>query len=405
MATPVTTTFSPTDQTLTLAATVTTSAGVPINEGTETFTILNGTQMIGQTTAPANVSNGNVSAQYTLPGNTPAGKFIIEASYSGTVNYLPSVDTLHFLTVSPAGTTITTGSVTTTFSGVTDQTLALSAQVNSSAGAINEGIVTFSILSGGNLIGSSVTATVASGAASQDYTFPQGTPGGSYTIQAVFTDPVDFSTSTGTNQLTVNAAATTLAVSGGSTSFDEIAAEGIALSATVSSAAGTANDGSVTFTIVDGSGKGVAGPFVMSVSNGEAGGNAFLPAGTPVGSYVIQAVYNGTSSFAASLPASANLTVTAAATSTAAVAMSAPFNTASQTVPLTAKVVSTSGTVDEGAVTFTILNGPVTVGSPATTSVISGIAQRDLHLARRHRRRGLHHRSRLRRHRKFLRLE
>ena len=42
--------------------------GVPINEGTETFTICNGTQLIGQTTAPANVSNGDVSATYTLPG-------------------------------------------------------------------------------------------------------------------------------------------------------------------------------------------------------------------------------------------------------------------------------------------------------------------------------------------------
>ena len=62
---------------------MTTTAGVPINEGTETFTILNGTQAIGQTTAPVNVSNGNVSAQYTLPGNTPAGQYIIEASYSG----------------------------------------------------------------------------------------------------------------------------------------------------------------------------------------------------------------------------------------------------------------------------------------------------------------------------------
>ena len=50
-ATPATVTFSPTSQTVNLSATVSTTAGVAINEGTETFTILNGSQVIGQTTA------------------------------------------------------------------------------------------------------------------------------------------------------------------------------------------------------------------------------------------------------------------------------------------------------------------------------------------------------------------
>jgi hypothetical protein len=63
---------------------VSTTAGVAINEGTETFTIFNGTQIIGQTTAPANVSNGAVTATYTLPAGTAPGQYIIEASYSGS---------------------------------------------------------------------------------------------------------------------------------------------------------------------------------------------------------------------------------------------------------------------------------------------------------------------------------
>ena len=374
VASPLSPTFSPTDQTLTLSATVTTSLGVPINEGTETFTILNGTQVVGQTTAPANVSNGNVSAQYTLPGNTAAGQYIIEANYSGTVNYLPSSDALHFLTISPASTSTNTGSLSTTFSAITDQTLSLSATVNSGAGAINEGIVTFSIILNGNIVGSSVNGNVVAGSANANYTFPEGSPGGSYTIQAVYTDPVDFTMSTGRNQLTVNAAATTLNVGGATANFSEISSEGFTLSATVFSAAGTANEGSVTFKILNTSGATIAGPFVMTVSGGSAGGNAFLPAATPLGTYVIQAVYNGTASFATSLPATANLVVSAAATTTMAATTSTPFSSASQSVSLSAMVNSTAGTVSEGTVTFTILNGQTVIGSPVPANVGSGSA-------------------------------
>ena len=287
---------------------------------------------------------------------------------------MPATDTSHFLTLNPAATSTTTGSVSTPFSAVTDQTLNLRAQVSSSAGEVGEGIVTFSILKGGNLVGSSVNEKVTTGAASVNYTLPKGTAGGSYTIQAIYTDPDDFTTSSGTNQLTVSAASTTVAPAGGTTSFNDVSGEGISLSATVSSPAGTANEGSVTFIVKNSSGTQVAGPFVMSVSNGSAGGNAFLPTGTPLGSYVVQAVYDGTASFAASLPASSTLTVTAAATTTMAVATSIPFSSTSQTVLLSASVTSTSGAVGEGMVTFTISNGPNPVGTPVPASVSSGTA-------------------------------
>ena len=92
----------PADQTVNLSATLSTPADVPINEGTVTFTILNGTKVIGQATTPAPVSNGVATADYTLPGNTPVGKYVINASYSGTDLYLPSTDTSQTLTVTPA---------------------------------------------------------------------------------------------------------------------------------------------------------------------------------------------------------------------------------------------------------------------------------------------------------------
>ena len=101
-ASPVTATFSPDDQTLTLSATVTSSAGGAINVGTETFTILNGTQTIGSPTAPVPVSNSMATAMFTLPAGTLPGNYIIEAHYSGSgSDLLPATDTSHFLTVSP----------------------------------------------------------------------------------------------------------------------------------------------------------------------------------------------------------------------------------------------------------------------------------------------------------------
>ena len=289
------------------------------------------------------------------------------------MQYLPSTDALHYLTITPAVTNTTIGSASATFSGVSDQTVNLSAQVGSTAGTINEGSITFTIRSGGNPVGASVVASVTANAASASYNLLKGTPGGTYQIQAVYSDPVNFKTSTGTNALSVTAAATTASASGATATFSEISGEGTSLSATVSSGAGTINQGSVTFTILNGATP-IAGPFVMSVTNGAAGGNVFIPAGTSAGSYIIQAVYNGTASFAASLPATSNLTISAAATTTAAAAASTAFSTAPQNVALSATVTSTVGSVGEGTVTFTILNGSTPVGSPVPATVSGGVA-------------------------------
>ena len=115
VATPAITTYSTSSQVLNLTATVSTTAGVAINTGTETFTVLSGTQAIGQTTTPANVSNGQVDAQYAEPAGRNRGlaMYFIEATYSGSTSYLPSTDALHYLTVNPAATNTTDGTVST----------------------------------------------------------------------------------------------------------------------------------------------------------------------------------------------------------------------------------------------------------------------------------------------------
>ncbi len=373
-ANPATITYSPTDQTINLSATVTTTGGVPIDEGTETFTLWYGTTLIGQATAAANVSHGNVSATYTIPAGTPAGQYIIEADYLGSSKYLPSVDRNHFLTINPAATVTTTTNAAATFSGVSDQTIALSAHVSSTAGAVDEGIVTFTVFSGGNPVGSPVIGNVSAGASSATYTLLKGTPGGSYTIKAVYTDPVNFSTSTGTNALAVAAAPTAVAPTAASATYNKVSGEGLTLSATVTSAAGTINEGSVAFTFLDGGGSPIGSTAYLAVANGVATGNAFLPAGTVPGSYTIKAVYNGTASYATSLPVTSTLAVNGAGTITTAANASIPVGVAAQAVTLAAVVTSGGSPVNEGTVTFTVMKGAAIVGTATAGSVSAGNA-------------------------------
>ena len=91
--------FSPTDQTVSLSASVSTALGAPVNAGTVTFTVLNGNQVVGNPTSPVQCSNGLAMADFTLPGDTAVGTYVIKASYSGTSLFLPSIDTSQMLTV------------------------------------------------------------------------------------------------------------------------------------------------------------------------------------------------------------------------------------------------------------------------------------------------------------------
>ncbi len=396
-ASPATATFSPTDQTINLSATVSTTAGVAIDEGQETFTILEGSQVIGQTTAPTNVSNGAVTATYTLPGNTPVGQYIIEADYSGHRRWLPPRDRHQTLPDRQSGRDRhyhpqCVGDLRRD-EGPDDP---LSAQVSSKAGTVDEGIVTFTILSGGNPVGSPVHANVTGDVANATYTLLAGTSGGSYTIQAVYTDPIDFTTSTGTNTLTVAGAATTITASDASATFDATTGEGITLSANVSSTAGTINQGAVTFKILDSSSNVVAST-VVNVANGVASSNYLLPAGTGVGTYTIQATYDGTPSFATSLPTNNTLTISGSTTTTAASNDSVSFNSAGETADLTASVTSSGGTVSGGKVTFTILSGAKTIGTATSADVTARRREHHLYTAPRDRDRHVHHPGRLQR--------
>jgi Bacterial Ig-like domain (group 3)/Bacterial Ig-like domain len=198
------------------------------------------------------------------------------------------------------------------------QDVPLTATVTSPAGPVDEGTVTFTILSGTTRIGSPVTVDVSAGAASASYPLPSGTLAGKYIIDAVYNGTADFGGSSDTSQsLTINAAATITAVASASAPFSD-AAQDVSLGATVTSHAGTVNEGTLTVTILSG-GSPLGTPLIVKVSAGAASGSYSLPAGTPAGAYTIEAHYNGTANFGSSSDLSQKLNVTAAATTTAAV--------------------------------------------------------------------------------------
>jgi hypothetical protein len=305
--------FSATNQTVTLSATVTSGAG-PVNSGTVTFTVLQGVTVIGVPVTSATVTAGAAGANFTLPGGTGAGIYTIQAVYNPGAGFAGSNDSTHTLTVNAvaAGTTTTASNASANFSA-SDQLVTLSAVVTSGAGPVNAGTVTFTVLQGVTVIGIPVTsATVTGGAANATFTLPGGTAAAVYTIQAVYNPGAGFlGSSDSTHTLTVNgavAAATTTTASNASANFSA-SSQLVALSATVTSGAGTVNVGTVTFTVLQG--VTVIGIPVTSgtVTAGAANASFTLPGGTAAAVYTIQAVYNPGAGFTGSSDSTHTLTV------------------------------------------------------------------------------------------------
>lgn len=103
------------NQTIYLAATVTSSAG-QVNEGNVTFTITQaGSTVIGPIISPP-VTGGAVLTYATLPAGTPAGIYSILGAYSGGSNYKPGTGTgTLVVTVAPA--TVSLGNLTQNYDG------------------------------------------------------------------------------------------------------------------------------------------------------------------------------------------------------------------------------------------------------------------------------------------------
>ncbi len=108
--------------------------------------------------------------------------------------------------------------------------------------------------------------------------------------------------------LTVTAATTVTTAEGATATFGDTS---VTLSATITSPAGTVNQGTETFTIFNGATP-VGTAVTVNVATGSASASYPLPDGTPPDTYTIQAVYNGTVNFIGSTDASQTLVISAA---------------------------------------------------------------------------------------------
>ena len=170
----------------------------------------------------------------------------------------------------------------------------------------------------------------------------------------------------------VNPSPTTTTAANASATFSN-SVQSVTLSATVTSAASTVNQGAVTFQVLDGATK--VGTAVTSATLGAGSATAtyLLPAGAAAKSYTIQATYSGGTNFNPS-SGSGTLTVNASqapvATTTTVTPLTVNSNSAAQNVTLTASVAAAS-TVNEGTVTFQVVDGVTNVGTGVTSATLS----------------------------------
>ena len=359
-------------QTITLVATV--LNGADVDGGTVTFTVRDAlSAVVGTPATSGAVADGTATADYVLPGGTLPQTLTITAVYSGTANYLTSTGVAD-LVVQQANTVTAAANATVPFNEAS-QSVLLSAAVTAAGSVVNAGTVTFTVRDSlSAVVGVAVTSgTVTGGAASASYTLPAGTASQALVVEAVYSGAANFLGSTDTTHtLTVTTAATTTTGANATASFSTVP-QIVPLSATVTSAGGTVNAGTVTFTVRDASNAVIGSPLSsVSVVAGAANGAFTLPGGTNAQTLTITAVYEGSTNFATSSDATHTLIVGTAATATAAANAAATYNAAAQIIPLSANVASSGGPVSGGTVTFTLRDaGNAMVGVPVTSGPLA----------------------------------
>jgi hypothetical protein len=375
--------FSPTATTITLSATLNSSGGT-VSEGQVTFTLKDSTgkTISGTPIASTMLASGLATVAYAVPAGLAPGLYTLGVTYtdSSPGNFVDDgTDTHGTLTV--AGATASAASQTVSYS-TTLATVTLSATVTSNIGTVNTGNVTFTLLDSHNhTIGTATTSgTVTGGSISVPYSLPQPLNAGSYTIDVSYSDSSGTLGALPSNAGTLTVAPAKATVQGDTASLAfNPAQNSVDVGATIISAGGTVNEGSITFTLKNSSGTLVAPALTgNAVTGGSASGTFNLGAPLPAGAYTLAVKFSDTSpgNFVDDGTDTAGmLTVGQAfAFTTAAQPASVTFSSNGQMVPLTASITSPSGVVNEGMVTFNVLQGGVRVAQGAGM-VRSGQAQ------------------------------
>ena len=198
------------------------------------------------------------------------------------------------------------------------------------------------------LLGTTATSTTFTGARGHAYGF--------YSVATDNVSNMEPTPSAAQASTEVLGSSTTTAATDASVSFSE-SDQPVMLSATVTSSGRHRRTRAPTPSRSSAGGSPIGSPVTVPVTSGAANATYTLPAGTPAGTYGIQAVFNGTPDFGGSSDTGHSLNVSPATTTTSAANASVPFSTADQAVPLSATISSPAGTVGEGTETFTILSG------------------------------------------------
>jgi hypothetical protein len=369
-----TTSFSYSDQPVTLTANVNTPDG-KVTEGTVSFTVFNslGVQIGGVSSGA--VTNGVGTAIFQLPGGSPVGIYTVQAAYQDLSpgRFQPSVSSVgDTLTVTAAHTTTVAAAQSIPFN-LSSQAVVLSASVTSTAGTINSGTITFTLFQGTTQIGTPVTSgAVSGGKASVSYVLPASTPPGSYTIQAYYNpgNNLVFSVDT-VHRLTVTGLLTTTISGNASTSYADFS-QSVSLSAVVTSGGMTINGGTFVFSIFTAANVQVGASVTSgTVVNGFASATFTVAADQPAATYTIHAQYQPAVGYLTSSDSLHTLTVLKANTTTIASNANAAVATTPELVTLNAVVKSGGSVVNEGTVTFAVFLGTTQIGNAVVSNNIT----------------------------------
>jgi hypothetical protein len=305
------------------------------------------------TTSAGQLAGGGhtLSAVYD-PGSDPDFQGSTSADFAYTVNKAATT----------AAVTVATPVSPSTFG----QQVTFTAAVMPTLGGVEPtGTVTF--LDGATPLGSGTLHDAAGKAVASFTTTAVQLTGGGHTITAVYApgnDPNYQGSSSARFPYTVNAAATTTAVTGASPAGPSVFGTAVTFTVTVTSAvSGVEPTGSVTFK----DGTAVLGTVALQDAGGTA--TALLPTSATQlagGVHAISAVYNpgADTNYATSTAAPFSYTLTAAATTTTITGASAASNTFGQAVTFTATVTPSFGGVEPtGTVTFSDGNNVLGTGT------------------------------------------
>jgi probable HAF family extracellular repeat protein len=221
------------------------------------------------------------------------------------------------------GTVISNGTVSPNALTVSNngQQVTVSATVNTDGSPAATGNVVFSLVGpNGAVVSDSPTGVAigSNGQASDMLTLPGGAVAGAYTLQVAYTNNNHTTTQAFTGALHISSIPVNVALSG--VTPTKLAAgahvQDVTATATVTRASGSGavNEGTVTFTLLNGATQ-IGRSVQVQVVNGTAqltnSNPLVVPANTPGGTYTIRAAYSdATGQFAANRPATAQLTIT-----------------------------------------------------------------------------------------------